>query len=336
LNYKHIKELKCPQLVVKSIEIDDGEVKWGGQIDPDNDLFRVDHSREQLETGIVYFPSFTDEEMTGIPISNYEKDGPVEYQTHCNYCDYFIEYQKCHLVKVVQCFGVKVLKTSEEKFCTKIAKEKTKFHFMYSFDEKRWIYLKDPEEIFKAEKEKIDFFCASQAYRDMHMSYFSDRKLVNRLIQSIDFVANQTYRKTLDNIDQLLTSSKNFLDMKNYLGEIPDYSHEKMTDSINKLILTKDNLEQRTENLKLMDSLRKTNDTVDENSLITRYSDFLTETKRTYFTPGYWIKDDETYPNIGELYNLSQISETNRNEDTKFRLKKQILRDNPGKTFVSL
>lgn len=336
MNYEHIKKLKCPQLVVKSIEIDDVKVKWGGQIEPDNDLFLVNHSREQLETGIVYFPSFTDEEMTGIPFSNYEKDGPVQYQTHCNYSDHFVEYQKCHLVKVVQRFGVKVLKTTEEKFCTKIKKESTAFHFMYSFDEKRWIYLKDPEEIFKAEKDKIDFFCNSQAYRNMHMHYFADRKFVNRMIQSSDFLDTQTYREKLNNINKLITSSKTFLEMKNYLGEIPDYTYEKMTDSIIELSQSKDKLEKRTSNLKLMNSLKKTNDTDNENALIIKYADILTDTKKTYFTPGYWISNGEIYPNIGEFYNLSQVSETNRNEETKFRLKKQILRDNPGKTFVPL
>ncbi|MFC5602442.1 hypothetical protein [Sporosarcina koreensis] len=334
MDFDKIKELKCPELLITTREVDSEDVKWGGLIDRGCVNFAVNHSREQLTIRkMLQIPIFSDEEMTGIPYIETKREKQIEHGTHCNYVDYCIEYQKVHLVKVSQRFGVKVLKQTEEKFCNKIKLGANVFHFMYDFEEKRWRFQQKPER-FEEEKSKIDEFCKSVEVRELHKHYFQARKLVKREVQSTVLRGDATYREVLLNFKKLIDASKPFFELKNHLRELSDFAYEKMVPIIGEIEKKLSDLTDQTERLNLLDAVRQSNRSGEENKLIEQYADFLNRMKNSFYSPGYWINGVEIYPNICEFYNLSQKATTNRNEDTKQQLKKKILAENPGKSFI--
>jgi hypothetical protein len=294
---------RFPKLKIHEKEIKSDDVKWNLEgIKPDHPLFKVDHSRSALNkndgTFELVMPVFSDEEL--LPFSKMDTKKKVEYDGISNFVNYTVEYQRGHLVKVIHQFGFRGLKRSEELYLDQIIEEEVAYHFRYDFDKKIWKYVEDEE-----------------AWRDMK-GEIEEYRMSSDAVRIAKTFFNELYdlKGPFDDgkIEAITAAALEFFEFQNIMGEVDNEHLELLKESINSLLS------------------------------VSRGVHFQADAKLTaekIYRPkytGYWVKNDEIYPNAAEFLALRQKATDNRNSNTKRELKKALLahHEKSGKTFILL
>lgn len=306
----------------------DEQVKWGDVIAPEHALFKVNHSRDQLEQQIVHIPVFSDTEMLGLQYAEAKKDGSfVYYDTYCNYVGFTIEYKRANLAKFVHQFGVQVLKKSEEKYTQPLILHSVEYHFMYDYEEERWKYVETGSvEHFNERREYIEELRKDSSVKRIIQTYFTHRKSVKHSATSMLLNHNVSYRNLLHQWNALIQSASEFHQMKHFFGELSEKNALLIEEKLLELRKKHMELLRKANQWRLLDHTRSKDVTnPDEHQLITLLSTLLVDIKNVLYTPGYWVFCKEVYPNACEIYNALQIAESNRNAQTKAAIKAKLI-----------
>lgn len=322
-----LKQYDCPELEICFKPVSDESVKWGDFLTSKNELFRIDWRTNTLINNQIIVPIFIVEEMLPFDYVHQTKFSTETHPSYCHFSTIRINYKRAHLMKITQQFGVKVLKLSEEKYLNPLIKEEVEHHFKYDFEEERWKYIESGsvEKHWITEKEKLDEAKNDEEVRAAAKVYFTSRSQVLPL-QSDRY---DTYSEELDAYESLVKTASSFFEYKRLLGEISKLHNELIDEHLNILSNSILKAQQYVENEELsfkMDTRLITSiHGIEHKHIINRLADIKTNIKKIFFTPAYWVIDDDVYPNISEQFDLLQKSETNRNVQTKYDLKQKIL-----------
>jgi hypothetical protein len=325
MNLDELKKYECEQLTLEEVLIDNEDIKWGPFLTSENEIFRITRTVETLEQYKIIIPMFIDEEM--LPFGLLHKN--VFYPSYCHFSDYVIDYKKAHLMKITQRFGIKLFKLSEEKHLEPVIAEKVEHHFKFDFVDNRWKYIETGsiESDWIPEKDIIEELSQHEDVRLAGRGYFSSRKQVlSRTSENYP-----TYQEEVYAYYDLVEKTYVFFELKKALGEITRTHHDlikKHLDAMkNKIIQANHFMKDNALKERIPTNTISKYENVEHNDMITYLSDIKTMITRYFDTPAYWVIENNLYPNIAVLYQLTQKAEHNRNNQTKFVLKQKILEE---------
>jgi hypothetical protein len=263
--------------------------RFSFKTDKTNPIFKIDES--DLKNGIILVPVIQNPKLYPFSYIHLTNNGAIEYAQSGNYAGYEIVYQKLHLAKIIQSFGVSVLR-KDERFLEPIVKKNDKIeHFyLYDFDKQEWTVTNklrwnlERDEIDKARRndEVIDFF--------------------NLIFKTVETVALlEDYYEVLYPVHgnwelQVKPEIERFLTYFEFFYAFGEISHEHID-------LVRGYFKKINENIAAYQAL----------NLDQRNSKLMTLLKKITFEVGGWVRNNQFYPNFAYFISLSQPAKQYRN-----------------------
>ena len=274
---------------------------------------KIDYSRDTLEKGHIILPVL--EINTLLPIQyTHEKNERVinTFPSYSNYVGYKVEYKRGDIIKIMVIEGVKVLKNSDEKFFDVLEITETPLHFEYNFVQKRWKKLDDIE-IFEQKRNEIEDAIRSKEVMSIIEDYFIVRETI---LDDLMKMRAKTPLEAPGYVLKKLQIVKVYHELQNVLGEISDTHYELISKQIEDATVDTNKIQTGIDENTLSDY--KLKEGIGDLRIITLQPLINVE--------GYWVSDDEIYPNISEFHNLKQKSKSSRTPSKQRLLKSSLFK----------
>jgi hypothetical protein len=286
---------------------------------------RINHSKKDLKDHKLQVPVLNIDIL--LPFSYEHQMGRkmVSYKSYSNYVNYDIQYRKANLLKVVQQIGIKVLKRSEEKHLEPIVIDETPLYFRYDNEEEQWLEVKKPKN-FEDEKEEIEEAIRSDEVRKIVKKYLEYQLLFEGEFE--EYLEKEDYNGLVNYVYELKTITEDFHKLMNILCEINDEHYELIKNRI-----------KRFENEDIVEAIKNLKDeSIDIELKKSDYGTLKSKVTNILKNEGYWVRNNNIYPNIARFHSLKQKSETNRTPLYLVELHKVLIKYSQSnlKNYLSL
>jgi hypothetical protein len=261
--------------------------------DKTDPIFKIDQSF--IKEGLVLAPVIQNPKLYPFSYIHTTKNGEKEYAQFGNYVGFEVAYQKLHIAKVIQYFGIAVLR-NDERYLETIIKEGNSIDHLYIYDFKKQSWTKATgQHQWNLERDQID-----KARRNEEVIEF-----FNEVFQAVDIVSylDTNYKilfpvggKEELKIDQIIERFLTYFEFFYTFGEI-SHAH---------IDLIRGYFKKMNENIKEYQAL----------DLNQRNSKLMTLLKKITFEEGGWVKDNQFFPNFAYFFSLSQPAKQYRSQES--------------------
>lgn len=285
-----LKNLNCPPLVINKINIAEEypELIFERNLDSTDERFKIDHSNEQLETGIITLKTYETDLLLPYDFTHNEET----YKSYNNLIDYLVTYRSAHLLQITLRFGVKVLKKSDEQHLHDIIIQRLDLCFRYDFSDKKWKQAQ--QDVFATERAEIEKYKDSEEFAKITKNYMIAMSMIHN---DSKLYLNQKIIKN---------GLKEFYEIKNILNEISDKHKELLNNDVDRIFNV-----MALMNDDSLDAIEKSNAKSDSTLHLRK--------------PGYYVDNNRFYPNILRFYQLTQKADEYRSEKSLIDLNDFLL-----------
>lgn len=282
------------------------------------DVTYIDRTAEYLKSNPFTVLKLVNESLLSLTIDRKlgNKD-IVTYQNYSVYLNYKIVYKKCNLVAIQQLYGILTFNPNEEMHLKPVLFKTDTYHFIYKHEEGQWFEIPDKE--FKKAKEVVEAAEASDEVLNILMEYPNlQRNMKNNLDALVFGKSKDRFKRSVEYLDSLLYYTIKFHEIQNCLSIINDEHFQ----AINKDI---QNIKKLINDYKAKLNTVESDENQDANKASLLNVLALRLLKKFQREPGYHFRNRVAYPNLAQIYRLSQQATESRTQRSKQKLEEALI-----------
>lgn len=260
--------------------------------DKTDPLFKIDESH--LKDGIIFVPVIRNPKLYPFSYILQNNNGVKEYAQFGNYVGFEIVYQKLHIAKIIQTFGITVLR-KDERYLEPIVNKEDSIEHYYLFDYEKQEWTVTSKSMWNLERDEIDKARRNEVVIDFFYNFFKSVQTVAYL----DSYYNDLYPVKENWELQIKPEINLFHTYFEFLYAFGEISHEHIE-------LVRGYFKKVNENIVKYQDLK----------LDKRNSKLMTLLKRVTFEEGGWVRNNQFYPNFAYFLSLSQPAKQYRNVES--------------------